>query len=658
MTQPFRAGASGIDPTRPNLPLPALRYRGIRPIRWGWCNRPSLRPGGFMTRILTVCLQATSLIAALGGPALAAESAPYQPDPRKVLRYALERPERSLDPHRVNDLYSNILTAGIFDSPLVYDYLARPLKLVANTLATMPEMSADQKTITLRLRPGIYFADDAAFKGKKRELVADDYVYSMKRLMDPRLAAPSIGELEGTVLGAAAYIAEARKAGRLNYDAPLAGLRALDRYTWQIRLTRPNYLFLYDLTVCNVACAVAREVVEAYGDDVGAHPVGTGAYRLSSWRRGSKLVFTANPNYREEYWQGAPAENDVAGQAMLAQMKGRRLPLAARIEVSIIEEQAPRWLAFLNNEHDLLFNMGYEFANEALRDGRLAPKLQQRGMQMAQVGALELTHACFNMEDPLVGGYSKEKVALRRAISLAYKTSDEINIIWKGQATLAHAPYPPNVAGYVGDDLPIANDYDPGRARSLLDAYGYRDIDGDGYRETPDGKPLVLVYSSAPSARNTEFDVLWKRSMDDIGLRLTVRKAAFQELVKEVGAGKYMIWSFNLSGTAPDAENWLSALYGPNEGNRNNFARFKLKAFDDAFEQAARLPDGAKRSALYQQMARLVASYAPWKVNAYRTQTDIWQPYLAGYARPLVAMQSWWKFVDVDPAKQMALNRD
>ena len=87
----------------------------------------------------------------------------------------------------------------MFDSPLKYDYLARPLKLKPNTLASMPEISPDGLTYTLRVKPGIYFADDPVFKGKKRELVAEDYVYTIKRLMDPKLAAPLLAEIEGII---------------------------------------------------------------------------------------------------------------------------------------------------------------------------------------------------------------------------------------------------------------------------------------------------------------------------------------------------------------------------------------------------------------------------------------------------------------------------
>ncbi|MBL8511942.1 MAG: bicyclomycin resistance protein, partial [Betaproteobacteria bacterium] len=215
-------------------------------------------------------------------------AAPYTPDPNKVLRYAFEIAETTLDPQKVADVYSNIVNNAMFDAPLRFDPLARPLKLIPNTLVALPEVSSDFRTFTFKVKPGIYFADDPAFGGKKRELVAADYVYVIKRLFDPKLTAPLLSEVEGFLVGSDEYAAAARKAGKLDYDAPLEGIKALDKYTFQVKLINPKPAFIYQFTDCRVACAMAREVVEKYGNDIGSHPVGTGAYRLVSWKRASK----------------------------------------------------------------------------------------------------------------------------------------------------------------------------------------------------------------------------------------------------------------------------------------------------------------------------------------------------------------------------------
>ncbi len=577
-------------------------------------------------------------------PALAA-------DPAKVFRYAFPVAETSLDPQKVSDLYSSFINNAIFDSPLKYDYLARPLKLKPNTLASMPEISADGLTYTLRVRPGIYFDDDPAFNGKKRELTAQDYVYTMKRLFDPKLAAPLLSEVEGYVVGSDELLAKARKANHLDYDAPLEGLKALDRYTWQVKLNQPFYNFIYNFADCRATCAVAREVVERYASDIGAHPVGTNAYRVAFWKRSSKLVFEPNPNFREEYFDGEPAADDAEGQAILASMKGKRMPSIGHVEIYVIEETQPRWLSFLNEEMDLISIVPNEFANVAMPNNKLAPNLARRGIVMSQVPALDLTYAYFNMDDPIVGGYTPEKVALRRAISLAYNVRDDIAIIRKNQAIPANTPYSPGVAGYDPAFRTTANEYDVAKAKALLDMFGYVDRDGDGYRDMPDGTPLVLKFNSTPTALDMQVDELWKRSMDDIGLKITFRKAKWPDLLKESVAGKLMMWQLGGAASAPDADTWLSSLYSQHIGTFNR-ARFKLAEYDRLYEKARVMPDTPERTKVYQAMAKLVVAYAPWKLNAHRILTDMWYPWVVGYRRPLVQNNAFWKYIDIDLEKK------
>jgi len=583
---------------------------------------------------------------ALAAAAALALPVAIQAEPLKVLRYAFEIAETNFDPQFIADVYSNIANQGMFDAPLTYDYLARPMKLRANTAVALPDVSADGTTFTLRIKPGIYFTDDPAFGGRKRELTAADYVYSIKRVLDPSLKASQVSEIEPYVVGAAEAVAAARKANRFDYDAPIEGLKALDRYTFRVKLQAPNHVFVYNFADCRVACAVAREVVEKYGADIGSHPVGTGPYRLVFWKRSAKMVFERNPGFRAEYFDAEPPADDPDGQAVLARMKGKRLPLVDRIEISVIEETQPRWLSFLNGEMDLLFLLPEEFAYQAIPNNKLAPHLAKRGIRMQQVPALEITYSFFNMKDRVVGGYTPERVALRRAICLAYKVSDEIAIIRKGQAIPADTPYAPGVAGYTPGFRTASGEYDVAKANALLDMYGYKDVNGDGWREMPDGSPLVLRRSSTPIARDGQLDELWKRSMDDIGIRLEIVKAKWPDLLKAARLHQLQFWALGESATSPDADTFLTNLYTPNDGN---FASFSLPAYDALYEKARTLPDGPERTHLYQEMARIIAVYAPWKIDVHRIRTDMWYPPLVGYRKSPMAQYNFWKYVDIDP---------
>ncbi len=318
----------------------------------------------------------------------------------------------------------------------------------------------------------------------------------------------------------------------------------------------------------------------------------------------------------------------------------------------MIEESQPRWLSFQNGEMDLMFGVPNEFANIVMPNNKLAKNLERRGIRMAQVPALDLTYAYFNMKDPVVGGYTPDKVALRRAITLSYKTQDEIAIIRKNQAVPAQTPYSPGVAGYDPSFRSSANEYNPAKAKALLDMFGYVDRNGDGWREMPDGSPLVIKYNSSPTALDVQFDELWKRSLDDIGIKLEIRKAKWPDLMKESQAGKLMMWQLGGTASTPDADTWLTALYGPNCGFKGNQACFELPEYDRLYEKGHVMPDSPERTRVYNEEAKLIIAYAPWKINVHRIYTDLWYPWVIGYRRPMIITDNFWKFIDIDASLQ------
>src|SRR5436190_7028290 len=272
-----------------------------------------------------------------------------------VLRILFESAETGFDPAQVSDLYSNRVNAHIFEALLGYDPLAIPVRLLPLTAEAMPEASADFTVWTVRLQRGVRFADDPAFDGRPRELVAADYVYAFKRIYDPAFKSPSYTTLaEDGILGLEQLRARAlRDKKPFDYDSVAEGLRALDRYTLQFKLAKPRPRFVTTLADSTYA-AVAREVVEAYRDDLMAHPVGTGPYRLKSWRRSSRIVLEKNPAYRDRRYQSEPDERDLEATAWAKRLNGRRLPLNDGVEIAVVQENQPRWLSFLNGQADFV----------------------------------------------------------------------------------------------------------------------------------------------------------------------------------------------------------------------------------------------------------------------------------------------------------------
>ncbi len=561
---------------------------------------------------------------------------------QKVLRVAYLIAETNFDPAFTSDLYSNNIIEEIFESPLTYDFLARPAKLKPQTLEAMPEITDGGKTYTLRIRKGIYFTDDPAFEGKRRELTAADYDFAFKRLMDPKVSSPNLWLIEGRVAGIEEAIAKAKKDGKFDYDVKLPGIEVVDRYTLRIRLAKPDFNFLYILAMQNIG-AQAREVVEKYGNDIGAHPVGTGAFRLAEWKRSSRIVLVRNPDFRETHFESEPADDPIS-KALYAEMKGKRIPQLDRVEVSIVEESQPRWLAFLNGEIDFI-NVPLDFINMALPVGKLAPWVAKRGMRYIPDIDADFTYLYWNMKDPTFGGYTPEKVALRRAVALAYNNDDEIYLIRNGSAIEAQTPLPPGVVGY-DPSFSLGKTYDPAKAKALLDMFGFVDKDGDGWREMSDGSPLTFVYATTPDQLSRLFTQLWKKNMDAIGVRMEVEIAKWPDLRKKSKLGKLQSWHLSWSADYPDGENFYQLLYGPNCGSSNDGC-FQMPEFDALYDKLGAIPPGPERTAIFNQMARLTSVYAPWKLHSHRKRHQLVQPWILGW-RKHPFLHEGYKYIDID----------
>jgi len=575
-----------------------------------------------------------------------------QPEPDKVLRVAFPAAETGFDPQAAGDEYSNSVNRAIFDPLYRYDYLARPYKLVPNTAVGMPEFSADGKTWTIRIRPGIHFTDDPAFKGQRRELTAADYVYAWKRVLDPKMRSNSLQVLDGRFVGAQAVVANAKATGRFDYDAPMEGLQAVDRYTLRLKLEFADYELLSNLSTVATA-AVAREVVAAYADGTGwvmANPVGTGPYRLKDWRRGQRIVLEANPTFRDEFYPGSDHPDDRS----VAKLRGRKLPLAGRVEISIIEESNPRLLAFEQGDLDYVAVPPDLVPNVLDPGNKLKPRLARGGITLARGIQPAITYSYFNMEDPVVGGYTPDRIALRRAIGMAYNVDEEIRVLRAGQATPATQPVPPNVSGH-NPKFDGHAKFDPAAAKALLDKFGYVDRDKDGWRDLPDGKPLVLKIAAGTSALDRQYSELWQRSMNTVGLRVEFVNQKFADLLKAARLGQLQMWFLGNISTTTEGFGFLGLLYGGNAGF-SNLARFRLPEFDRIYEQARALPDGPERTKLLQRMSELVTIYAPWNLHAYRYESVLVQPWLAGYKYNAFNRHPW-AYYDVDVKRRNAAGK-
>jgi len=562
-------------------------------------------------------------------------------DPNKIIHAAFEAPDDGFDPVRTANLYSGWINESIYENLLTYDYLARPAKLVPLTAEAMPEVTDGGKTFTFRIRKGIYFTPDPAFKGHQRELTAQDYAYTFKRLLDPVNRSPSASMLEGKIVGLDALAAQAKKTGKFDYAAPVAGLETPDRYTLRVRLNRQDYNFLY-VTAYHSLAAVAREVVEAYGLQSNAHPVGTGPYLLKEYVPRSKIVLEANPDYRGYTWNFA-ASGEAWDEQLVRDMKGKQMPQVGRVEINIIEEEQSRWLAFQGGQIDL--DKLPQIAAPVVMDGsRLKPEFAAQGLAVYRKLEPEITYTLFNLRDPVIGGYTPEKVALRRAMVMSYNIKEEIALIRKGLASKAEMIVP---VGVVGNDPNYRSSipYDPDLANRLLDHFGYK-RGADGYRTFPDGKPLTVNMRRESQSVSLQYGELWKRSLEKIGLRLNITVSNFADNLKAATECQLPSWGAAWYADFPEGENFLQLLYGPNAG-QGNHGCYQSAEFDALYKQFVATPPGPERNRLVIEMNRQMEADTPWSLHTSRTRYWLLRPWVKGFKKHPI-LQSDWKYLDVE----------
>ncbi len=591
------------------------------------------------SKFFTVALFSTVIVFAPLGNA----KTPAQAD--KVLRIAFEAPDDGFDMVKTFNFYSGNVADVIFERLLQYDYLANPVKLVPATAQSMPVIKENGKVYIFKIKPGIYFTADPAFKGQRRELIAEDYVYSVKRILDPKNHSSSYAFIDQKIVGANALVEQAKQTGRFNYDAKIEGVKALDRYTLQFTLTQPDYNFPYILAYSTFG-ATAREVVDYYKDRLGMHPVGTGPYMLSKYVPRSKIELVANPDYRGFVWNFKSTGTAWDNQ-LVKEMTGKKMPQIGKVNISIIEEEQSRWLAFQSKQLDFDKLTSSSIPKVLDQNNQLKPAMRQKGIRLYPNKEAEITYTMLNMRDPIIGGNNLDKIALRRAIAMSFNVDEYIRILRKGQAVKAEMLVPAGVNGH-NPKYRSSIGYNPSLANKLLDHFGYKK-GADGYLNLPNGKALVLKINTESGSSSVMYSELWKKNLDAIGIRADFRVSNFADNLKAATQCEYMIWGGAWHADYPEGENFTQLLYGPNVG-RGNQSCYSSSAYDGLYKQAMQQPP-EKRMPYYEKMSRQIEADNPLILQDTRIRNWVIQSHVQGFkAHPI--MNSNWQYLDIASPRQ------
>lgn len=540
------------------------------------------------------------------------------------LQIAFPTTETGFDPAKVHDAYSGAVVEALFERLVTYDYRARPLKIIGGTAHSFTR-SADAKTYVFKLKEGIQFSPDAAFSHTKtnskatRELTSFDYAYAIQRLADPAVRSPWQFLIEGKIEGLDAKAKQAEKGKVFDYQQKIKGIQTPDRYTLIISLTRPDPNFLAILAMPALS-AVAKEVIETYHDS-NAHPIGTGAFALSGWRRGSKISLSKNPFYRGSITDPARPPIRIDG-----------------VDIQIIEESQSRWLAFRQKSLDMI-GLPSDLVPKALDNNQLNPALTAEGIQLQRSIDPEITYTYFNMQDPIVGGTTPEKIALRRALVMSYDSQREIAVLHRKQAVPITQIVPQGLPGFDAQYQPLISQAAPELGNKLLDYYGYK-IGANGWRQHPNGQPLIVTLSSTPDSKSRTYDELWTRSAKAIHIQLKIKKAPFSDLLKAEKECKLQMRGAAWIADYADGDNFMMLLYGKNIHQSNN-ACFQDPTYDALYEQSQRLPDSPERTKLYTQMNRRIEHLAPWKLGVSRYRNSLVHSYVKGFQQHPLIRADW-----------------
>ncbi|MEP7181896.1 MAG: ABC transporter substrate-binding protein [Betaproteobacteria bacterium] len=589
-----------------------------------------------MDRLIRNLAFGIALWGTLAPPAASADAPP------RTLRVGMPIVTDTLDPARFESMQAAMLMAGIFDTLYALDPLARPAAIVPLAAAALPEVSADFRTFTVRVRPGTFFTPHRAFGGKPRELTAADFAYAFKRVVDPKIRSQGLYLVEGKIEGLDALAQRGREDGRaFDYDTPVAGLVVVDRMTLRIHLNAPDPIFPFLLT-SSLMGGVAREVVESEGEGFGQHPVGTGAFVATEFAPGRRLVLTRNPDFRPLRGDDLLSPASRAANASHP-LRGMRLPGADRIEFSSTPESSAELLALRRGELDLIYLNAPELAT---RDGKLKAELARDGLRLVRDTMPVSLLSFFSMRDPVVGGDALEKIALRRAIQMAFDDDEWIRVLDAGFSAIRHQVVPPGVDGHL-PEYRNPNLFNPDAANALLDRFGYR-RGADRFRRNPDGSALtvpVMIGTSSDARKGAEFT---KRMLDRIGLHTAFEAIPGSDRMKRMAHCRFGMATMDWALDIPDGTNPLSMFWSKGIGSVN-MSCYADPVFDAAYEKALVTPPGPARTELFRTMQMRLDAYAPMRP---RPVSDTLLLKRARVVGPFATLNDWLQVMTlgVDPA--------
>ena len=562
-----------------------------------------------------------------------------------VLRHVLHAKIAGLDPAKTSDIYSRVVASQIFETLYDYHFLKRPYELVPLLADGMPEVSEDGLVFTVRIKRGVYLQDDACFADARgRQLTAQDFVYSFKRIANIKTLSPNWARLDNRIVGLdefREYTKSCANAGDVDYSREVEGLSACggDDHTLIIKLKEPWPQVVYSALADTAYAPVAKEAADYYGPDIISHPVGTGPFKLNVWRRGSYVELVRNERFRGEVYPSEGESGDV--EAGYLADAGKAIPFADRVVWTIVEEYQPAWLMFLQGKIGAGVVPKDSFDEVITGGGELTPAMKRRNIQLETFSDPSTYWLGFNMADEVLG---KNKY-FRRGISLAIDRERFIELFFNNRHLVAHGVIPPMMAGYNRDVKEKGySRYDPEKAMELLDeAKGI--IAGE--------LPMLRIAMPGAGTWFRQYGQFLKRSLAAVGLEVEVQYMDRPTFQAKLRSGGVQMFASGVSASAPDGQEFLSLFYSKRDGSGPNAFNYSNERFDRLYEKARVMPQCSERRRLYQEMGLTVLEDCPAAFLNHRVAYVLHHDWYKNY-KPHAFAYGLSKYRRIDMAKQAA----
>lgn len=631
---------------------------------------------------------------------------------------------KSLDPAVSYSSNEYLFLTQIYEPLLDYDYLLRPYQLIPLSAADFPQIryldklgqviSEKATTIpaytvyTLHIKKGIFYQPHPALARDKngkyiyhhlaadylsehdineladfkhtgtRELVADDYIYQIKRLANPAISSPVYGLMSQYIVGFKDY---AKNLPGINAHTdlrnyPLTGLKKLDDYTFEITLKGQYAQFLFWLAMPFFS-PVPWEADAFYSqpemDDknltLGWYPIGTGPFMLTVNNPNRRMILEKNPNFHPEFFPQTGSKQDV--NAGYLHHKGQRLPLIDKAIFTLEKESIPRWNKFLQGYYDDS-TIGSDSFDQAIHIDRrgnpiLTQEMQEKHIYLTQTQEASVHYLGFNMLDNVVGGTSERARKLRQAISIAVNEDEKIAIFYNGRGIAAQSPIPPGIFGYKeGKDgiNPYVYQWNDNEAvrRPLSDAQKLMTEAGyPGGIDPKTGKPLILHYDTMTRGGPEDKAMLdWTRKQfANIGIDLNVRATLYNRFQEKMRVGNTQIFSWGWAADYPDPENFLFQLYGANSKalyGGENAANYQNPEFDRLFNLMKNRKNDVRRQQLIDEMLEIIRHDAPWSWGFHTESFNLAQAWVSP-TKPNTVSSMPLKYLAIDVPERNRLRR-